>query len=86
MTATESVYALVARGCLDIRVNQTSYAIREQNIDLAGFNERRHFAFAECRMHQGLPPAISASAIIGLAYLGRPRTCYTALVRNPRTA
>lgn len=38
-----------ARGeaSLDVRMNQTAQAIGKQYINLAGFNDCRHFAFAE---------------------------------------
>ena len=49
---------------LRMRVNETPHTIREKNIDLARFNERRYFSFAKCRMHHGLAPAIGASAIV----------------------
>src|SRR6266404_2892670 len=67
-------------------MNQAPHAIREQNIDLLGFNESGYLALAESRMHHGLSSAIGARHIIRRAYLRRPRARGAALIRNARAA
>jgi hypothetical protein len=45
-------------------VNQASHAIREQNVHLPRFDNRRDLAFTKVRMQHCLPAAIRAGAIV----------------------
>ena len=46
-------------------MNETAYAVREQYINLLGFDERCYFAHTESGMHQGLPGPVRVCPIIG---------------------
>jgi hypothetical protein len=65
----------MARDCLSLPlsmgVNEASHPIREENVDLARLDERRHFSLTECRMHHGLSATIRSALIVRRADLGR---------------
>src|SRR6266496_5665590 len=67
-------------------MDQTSHSIREKNIDLARFDNRRYLSFAKRRVQHCLSPAIGARAIIRRARLGRCVARCAALIGDARVA
>ena len=45
-------------------MNETSHAIGKQHVNLQRFDQGRHFALSECRMHHGLSGAICTRLIV----------------------
>jgi len=50
---------------LNVGVNQTTYAIAEQNIYFAGFDDRCYLAFTKRGMRHSLSAAIGVPSIVG---------------------
>src|SRR5690348_9030912 len=67
-------------------MNHTSQSIREQNIDLLRFDDRRHFSFTEHRMSQGISSSIGVCSIIRRADSRGGATRDPFLVTSARSA
>ena len=63
-------------------MNQTSDSIREQNVNLARFDDCRYLSCAERRMHHGFSAAIDVRSIVWCADFHRRPTREALLVGN----
>jgi len=74
---------------LSVTMNKSSHAIREEYVDLAWLDDRRHFSHTKGWMHQRLSSTIGLGLIVRRACL-TGRACAgrasTAFVRNARAA
>src|SRR5438477_4210637 len=74
---------LRARRVLRMSMNESPHTVREQNIHFLWFDERRYFALAKGRMHQGLSFAISSRPIVRSTGLGGSSPSCAFLIWNP---